>query len=171
MFNASQFKLIRIIVILVALAAILFKFTSGISAMNKIKDEGADLLLKLRPADPRALMLGDYMALAYDRQIYPDNDAAALPAGTIILKRDSRNVGRFERFDDGEPLTAGEIRIAYARRFAGDVDYGGARYFFEEGQAKIFEDAEYGIFKVSADGKALLTGLAGEDYARLGQKR
>ena len=164
-------KIMRYGVIAVTLAVILGLMNQQIMKLNAVRADGHDLLLKLRPVDPRALMQGDFMALAYDRQIYPDNDAAALPAGTIILKRDSRNVGRFERFDDGEPLTAGEIRIAYARRFAGDVDYGGARYFFEEGQAKIFEDAEYGIFKVSADGKALLTGLAGEDYARLGQKR
>ncbi len=160
-------KLIRYAVIALTLAVILGLMNQQISRLNAIRADGQDLLLKLRPVDPRALMQGDYMALRYDRQAYPETDGDLPTSGTVILLRDAQNVGRFARFDDGGDLRPNELRLSYARRFAGDVNYGGARYFFEEGTAETFENAEYGVFKVSPDGQAILTGLASAEYARL----
>lgn len=158
-----MFKHIRIIVILVALAAILFKFITGITAMNQIKDEGETLLLKLRPADPRALMLGDYMALAYDRSAFPKSSQDLAPQGTLLLERGAHNVGTYSRIDNNPKMINTEIRVKYALK-SNRADFGSARYYFQEGTAKPYEDAEYGIFKVSPSGHMILVALADEDY-------
>jgi len=163
MFSKAMFKHIRIIIILATLAAILFKFITGITAMNKIKDEGETLLLKLRPVDPRALMLGDYMALAYDRSAFPKASKDLAPQGTLILNRDDHNVGTFGRIDDNPKMTNTEIRVKYALKRS-RADFGSARYYFQEGTAESYEEAEYGVFKVSPTGHMILVALADEDY-------
>lgn len=154
---------IRISVILIVLVAIIFKFTSGISAMNTIRDDGEDLLLKLRPVDPRALMMGDYMALAYDNSAMTMYDPGLKAQGVIILKMDEHKVGTYVRLDNDTPLSENEIKVKYALK--GDrSDIGSARYYFQEGTAQTYEDAKYGVFKVSIAGHMVLVALADENY-------
>lgn len=162
-----MFKHIRIVVILLALAAILFKFATGIAAMNRIKDEGETLLLQLRPVDPHALMLGDYMALAYADVAFldtdTDTDTDLPPQGTLLLKLDQQKVGTFSRVDNGTKPGIDEIRVKYVLK-RNRADFGSARYYFQEGTAKAYEKAEYGVFKVSPTGHMILMALADENF-------
>ena len=47
---------------------------------QRIVEHGTQVLLELRPADPRSLMQGDYMSLSYHAQAFPPPDASLSPA-------------------------------------------------------------------------------------------
>lgn len=129
-------------------------------------DDGAQILLELRPADPRSLLQGDYMALRYARTTLPPADIGDSLArrGTAIVKVDSDGVAQFVRLDDGTPLGAGELRLSYKRRlYEQEISYGADSFFFQEGDAESYTDAKYGILRVDADGNSILVGLAGPD--------
>ena len=133
---------------------------------QSVVDDGRPLLLRLAPVDPRSLIQGDYMRLRYDPAAYPEWEAmGAMPwRGRVILALDSDGVGRFARLDDGAPLAADEMPIAYriSGRF-GDLRYGADSFFFQEGEAERYQGAVYGVLRVDADGDSVLVGLAGED--------
>lgn len=156
----------RYILILAGLGLILLFINSQIRALNAISQEGQTILIELRPVDPRALMMGDYMALGYAPDALPEYDPDGAPSGQAILRLDAQNVATFARLDDGK-LSKGEVRINYARSITGQATYGGPRYYFQEGTAQSYEPAEYGIFKVAPNGRALLVGLADVNYERI----
>ena len=132
--------------------------------------DGQVLLLELRPADPRSLLQGDYMALALADAAMPSAAVIQdLPyRGTVILALDEHRVGRFARLDDGSPLQNGELRVLYRRHedWGGHrLDYGAQSFFFESGDAERYERARYALLRVAEDGSTVLTDLAGEDRA------
>ena len=158
-----MFKTLRIALILIGLVFTLLFFNNQIRTMNVIAEDGVSVMFKLRPVDPRAFMQGDYMALRYSEDSLPVGEPDAPASGVAIVKIDNKGIGTFARLSDGSALGPNEIRINYARKIRNDLSYGGERYFFQEGSAERFEAAEYGIFKVSPKGRAILVGLAGED--------
>jgi len=158
-----MFKRLRTAVVLAALAVSLYQFNTGITAVNRVKLDGQTMLLQLRPVDPRALMLGDYMTLGYDSAAFPKSSKGLPAQGTVILKLDDNNVGTFARRDDGAELMGGEIRVKYALK-RGEANFGSARFYFQEGTAKTYEVARYGVFKVSNAGHMILVDMAGENY-------
>lgn len=129
--------------------------------------QGRVVLLELAPVDPRSLMQGDYMALAFKAA----EDAfgrgrTERDDGRIVLKLDARGIGRFARFDEGGPLAPDEQRLRYRvreerPRFATNA------YFFEEGSAARYAGARFGEFRVAQDGEAILTGLRGRELEPL----
>jgi uncharacterized membrane-anchored protein len=130
--------------------------------------DGQVLLLELRPADPRSLLQGDYMALALAEAAMPSATVIEdLPyRGTVILALDESRVGRYARLDDGSPLQSGELRVQYRRHedWGGHrLDYGAQSFFFESGDAERYERARYAMLLVGVDGSTVLTDLAGED--------
>lgn len=163
-----KLKGVRIAVVLAALALILGLANWDIAGKRKVVADGAPLLLQLRPADPRSLFQGDYMALALADETMPDAATiATLPyRGTVILALDADGVGRFTRLDDGAPLQAGEMRVQYRRHQdwqSARLDYGAQSFFFQEGDAELFSAAKYALLRVAEDGSTVLTDLAGED--------
>jgi uncharacterized membrane-anchored protein len=132
---------------------------------QKIVDAGAQVLLPIRPADPRSLLQGDYMTLRYDRTaLPPDALSESLPRrGTAIVRLDADGVARFVRLDDGAALADGELRVRYKRRlYEQEVSYGADSYFFQEGDAPLYAQAKYGVLRVDGDGDSILVGLADE---------
>ncbi len=159
-------KIFRIGLILLGLAGIFGLFGKQIKAMEELRVTGDIVLLKLAPVDPRAFMQGDYMALGYDGSTRPKNMDGLPPQGLAILTRDKDNIGTFLRLDSSAALQETEVRIKYVKkRWA--ASYGGERYFFQEGTAEVFEAAEYGVFKVSPSGQAMLVNLADKDFKLL----
>ncbi|PHS39724.1 MAG: hypothetical protein COA91_05510 [Robiginitomaculum sp.] len=158
-----MFKRLRTAVVLAALAVSLYQFNTGITAVNRVKLDGQTMLLQLRPVDPRALMLGDYMTLGYDSAAFPKSSKGLPAQGTVILKLDDNNVGTFARRDDSAALADGEVRVKYALK-RGEANFGSARFYFQEGTAKTYEVARYGVFKVSNAGHMILVDMAGEDF-------
>ena len=156
----------RLALILFGTALVLGLSSLTIAGKQRIVDEGRQVLLPLAPADPRSLMQGDFMRLRYDRDIYPDGEAAdALPwQGTLILAVDGADVGRYARPDDGRVLAPGEVRIAYRKNgFGGAVRFGAESFFFQEGDAYLYNVARFGVLRVDEDGATVLVGLARAD--------
>ncbi len=130
---------------------------------QRIVDDGAQVLLPIRPADPRSLLQGDYMTLRYAHTaLPPDAASASLPRrGTVIVRLDADGVAQFARLDDGAALADGELRLKYKRRlYEDEVSYGADAFFFQEGDADLYAQAKYGVLRVDADGDSILVGLA-----------
>jgi uncharacterized membrane-anchored protein len=157
---------------LLALGLLLTLGAANYDIMRKqqIVDDGAQVLLEIRPADPRSLFAGDYMTLRYARTaLPPDAAGASLPRrGTAIVRLDADGVAQFARLDDGAALAEGEIRLKYKRRLGEDeVSYGTDAFFFHEGDADLYAQAKYGVLRVDAEGNSILVGLAGADHNML----
>lgn len=160
----------RPIIAALGLALILGLANWDILQKRALVAEGKPLLLELRPVDPRSLFQGDYMALALADDTMPDKATIAqLPyRGTVILAVDEKGVGRFARLDDGAPPGPGELRVGYRRHAdwrGARLDYGAQAFFFQEGDAALYEAAKYALLRVAEDGDTVLTDLADKDGA------
>ena len=158
----------RLVIALVGLALILALANWDIAQKRAVVAGGQVLLLELRPADPRSLFQGDYMALALADATMPGSTIiTSLPyRGTVVLSLDENRVGRYARLDDGTPLNANEMRVQYRRHedWRGPrLDYGAQAFFFQEGDAERYQSARYALLRVAEDGATVLTDLAGED--------
>ena len=157
-------------VILVAVGAVLVFGMSNLTILQKqeIVDNGRKVLLRLAPVDPRSLIQGDFMRLRYDRASYPDaRTQESLPwRGTVVLALDDLGVGEFARTDDGTALAPGEVRIGYKLSGrGGTMRFGADSFFFQEGDADLYANADFGVLHVDDEGGSVLVGLAGEDGA------
>jgi uncharacterized membrane-anchored protein len=162
----------RKLIALAAGLAMLAFVNFGIYQREKLVTDGAIVLLRLSPVDPRSLLQGDYMRLnfeAADQAFGSGFDPAKQSEdGHIVVGLDAHRVGRFRRIADGRPLATGEIALRYRIR-AGRPNFATNAYFFEEGQAEAYAKAAYGEFRVAEDGEMILTGLRDARGARLGR--
>jgi len=101
-------------------------FGSQIKALEIIKQKGETVLLELRPVDPRALMMGDFMALRYAEEAPSDLPKDLAPKGQFVLKLDENKIGTFVRVYDGAALRDGEVKINYIKQKRG-VTFGAPR--------------------------------------------
>jgi uncharacterized membrane-anchored protein len=164
-----------VLTVLVAMGAIWQK--------EQLIAQGKPVFVRLAPVDPRSLMQGDYMALRFamprdnNREANnrsgnnpnadtPEFDMSAhlsgaqrpLAAGNIS----SQGVVTLTRIiTPGQSPKAGEIAIELTPK-NGDWVLVSDAWFFAEGQAKRWEAARYGEFRVLPSGKALLVGMADE---------
>ena len=125
------------------------------------------ILLELAPVDPRSLIQGDYMALAY--AITREVSEQDLPAdGQLVVAVDAENVARYQRvYTPSTPLAPGELLLRYRIR-AGQLHIGSESFFFQEGTADAYEKARYAELRVDSAGESLLVGLRGPDREVLG---
>ena len=160
-------KQARLAIVLAGLALVLGLTNWDIAQKRMVLATGEVLLLELQPVDPRSLMQGDYMALALGEAAMPSATVIeSLPyRGTVILLRDENKMGRYARLDDGSPLQEGELRVRYRRHedWRGPrLDYGAQSFFFQEGDAELYQGARYAVLRVAADGATVLADLADE---------
>lgn len=136
---------------------------------QRVLDDGRTVLLALRPADPRSLMQGDYMALRYAEALVPVAQEAPQIDGRVVVGLDGDGVATFRRFDDGGDLAPGEQRLRYKRRAPAGLEtaaertelfIGAESFLFQEGHAEAYAKARYGILRVAPDGSSVLAGLA-----------
>uniref|UniRef100_A0A486XNA5 Putative membrane protein n=1 Tax=Rheinheimera sp. BAL341 TaxID=1708203 RepID=A0A486XNA5_9GAMM len=127
---------------------------------------GQMVILQLAPVDPRSIMQGDYMALAYaiDREL-PD-DAAQF--SYVWLTTADNAAASLHSLSTQLPQQQGMVGLLLRQR-DGIVGVGPNAFFFAEGSAAIYEAARYGQFKVDSSGKALLTALLDENLQLLGE--
>lgn len=133
--------------------------------------DGRIVLLELAPVDPRSLMQGDYMALRFkvaDVVLGRGKAREGLRDGRIVIKLDAQGVGSFARFDDDTQTGPDEVRMRYRIR-NGQAKFATNAFFFQEGDARLYQAARYGEFRVDMKGEAILTGLRGQDLAPLGR--
>lgn len=137
---------------------------------QQVVDSGQPILLELRPVDPRSLMQGDYMTLRYAEPLFPDTQArsALSRRGAFIVKLDVESVATYARLDDGTPLATNEVRLKYKLLDeSGAIRLGAESFFFEEGQADVYDAARYGVLHVDVAGNSVLVGLADEEKVLL----
>ncbi len=163
------------ILILTGLLALLIYFNISVVQKEKTLKNGTLVLLELAPVDPRSLIQGDYMSLRYkiaeDRDISSnqrfettDEHSEKLKTGYCILLLDEHHIGQKVRLEDHFPeLQSGEIAIKYKNRNYAFFQLGAESYFFEEGQATLFEKAKFGGLMVDGKGNSILVGLYDEN--------
>ncbi len=66
--------------------------------------------------------------------------------------------------------TNGLLKLQYRIR-NNRVQFATNAFFFQEGDAKLFDSARYGQFKVAEDGELLLTAMYDKELLLLGQNR
>lgn len=127
--------------------------------------DARSIYLPLGPVDPRSIIQGDYMVLAFRETIYPPfEEIEPLPErGEVFLKLDGDGVASFSRLAQAGDAAAGdEIRIDYVKR-GSVMRYCPDSYFFQEGEADAFALARFAVLKVAPDGKTRLVALADAD--------
>src|SRR5690606_32470126 len=115
----------------------------GIWQKERLIAEGEPLFVQLAPVDPRSLVQGDYMRLAFS--LPPGADALPPPLSAerffVVARRDPRGVAQLLRYARaGEPLAAGELRIELTPR-EGRWTLVSDAWFFREGDAQRWEAA------------------------------
>ncbi|MDQ1818161.1 GDYXXLXY domain-containing protein [Massilia sp. CCM 9210] len=141
----------------------------GIWQKESLIANGRPVLVELAPVDPRSLMQGDYMRLNFNlpqevsQMSEGETGSARLKvAGTV----NEKGIVELTRLHDGTPLAPGEIVIELTPRHGGHTLVTDA-WYFQEGEAKRWEAAKYGEFRVDANGKALLVGMRGANLEAL----
>ena len=95
-----------------------------------------------------------------DLRIYEPSD------GYAIVKIDNNNVGHFVRLaktNSRNHLEVNELPIYYRIRH-GSVQLATNAFFFQEGHAKAFEAAKYGLFRIDDKGEPLLTEMVDDNF-------
>jgi uncharacterized membrane-anchored protein len=154
---------LRIGFVILGLVVVLGAANVVIAQKQRVLERGGLIYLPLGPRDPRSLIQGDYMTLRYDRNVFPPASVlvTAPDRGTVVLSLDQEGRRRFARLDDGTPLASGEVRLRYKLRGrAREVHYGAESYFFQEGTARRYSGARFGVLRVDGKGNSVLVGLA-----------
>ena len=160
-------------IILLNLVLVLALFNWSVVEKEETLEEGQLVLLELAPVDPRSLMQGDYMRLSYaisrpeDEELFKNLSQK----GYAVLKLNQNNVAELVRYqEEATPLNPQEQLLKYSKS-SWTVNLGAESYFFEEGQAKFFEQAKYGGLKVDEEGNSILVGLYDEKKQLLKPER
>jgi uncharacterized membrane-anchored protein len=143
------------------IASTLFVFAAfnySIVQKEEIKANGETVLLELAPVDPRSLMQGDYMRLRYAIERSQSYQAKE-KRGYMVITLDQNKVGTFKRLYDGGELAANEKLLHYHNQYS-QLRIVPDSFMFQEGHAKFYERAKYGVFKFNAKGSHILVGLA-----------
>ena len=190
----------RKLCILAILAVFFAGFGFSVVRMERLRATGADMLLALAPVDPRALLMGDYMELDYTVNNAIRNALRGKPAGSLSFRDRSEGItasGKavvrlsvaaeerrnapgdfaagfpavvFARLDDGTPLAPGEFLLGYKAR-GRRVVTAAPSFYFQEGDAAVYERARFGRVKVDGNGKTLLVALCDEEGRDLEPER
>ena len=135
---------------------------------EEIVTDGTLMLVPLAPVDPRSLMQGDYMQLNYG--LLNTIEQEKIPErGTLVVSVDELHVATFVRmYDSTQPLGPNEHVLKYRRQY-GTLLVGPDSFFFQEGQARLFQDARYAELRVSPTGDVMLVGLRNAALQQLGK--
>ncbi|HHZ10133.1 MAG TPA: GDYXXLXY domain-containing protein [Rhizobiales bacterium] len=179
----------RLVIAAIALSLVQIAFLSWmIAGRAAILRNGAEVLLRIQPIDPRDLLRGDYVVLAYDISQIPAAIIANVPEGMTVTEEGpiyvrlakgvdkhwnavSANLGK----PSATPPAPGEVDIrgwmpggwSFSRDITVRIEYGIERFYLPEGeglpiQNDIRERPFSMLVAVARDGspqiKALLDG-------------
>jgi uncharacterized membrane-anchored protein/uncharacterized membrane protein len=153
---------------LVALGAVATFGVAGASVYGaeRVLRDGRVIYLELRPVDPRSLLQGDYMALAFNTDNLPSPEV--LNGITYALAEvDARSVATLQTLLPADAQPAPNQILLQLRAKSDRWFIGSDAFFFQEGTGDAFEGAKYGQFRVGDSGRLLLTGLADADLRLL----
>lgn len=155
---------------IIGLVLVLGAANYTIASRQAVVDNGREILLPLRPVDPRSLMQGDYMRLRYVDTVFPEPGSSDSVArnGRFVLLLDSDNVASFSRLDDGSQLRSNETLLKYKLRgTSGTMKLGAETFFFQEGYAEHYDRARFAVLHVQDNGRSVLVGLANEEHEQI----
>lgn len=146
-----------------------------VSSYKNILAHGEQLVLKLAPVDPRSLLQGDYMELAYELNNQTSSwleqhpvTAKRVRAGQqawYVLEPDANGVGQINTITTSlsqahDLVQQDQNKLVLAFKWRNSApDFGARAWFFPEGQGQQYAGAKYGVLKVDANGTALLADL------------
>lgn len=154
----------------VAAAATLGTVNVAIWQKEQLIANGRPVFVALAPVDPRALMQGDYMALAFAMPPALRSSLDAVTASErpkVVARLDERGVATILSQAEGDQAPGpGEILLELTPKSGRWVVVSDA-WYFREGEAERWQSAKFGEFRVDRQGRALLVGLRGEDLRPL----
>jgi len=135
---------------------------TAVRSAEDVLANGRIVYISLRPVDPRSLIQGDYMAVAFDTDKLPaprDINGEVVALADI----DDRSIAKIQGlaepgFTPQPNQIAVKLRQKSRRWFVGTD-----AYFFEEGHADDFAQAKYGQFRLGRDGRLLLVAMTDEN--------
>lgn len=143
-------------------------FAWSVVQKERLLASGDQIILALRPVDPRSLMQGDYMILrlAIENDIRNSlyglsGEDRALAKGVAVVEIEQGKPARFKRLDNGSSLAAGEKRLVF-RGLEGEIQVSSGAFFFQEGHGKAYEKARFALLRVDDSGNSLITSLLDE---------
>lgn len=147
------------IIILINLIILLGLFNNSILQKEELLTDGQLVLLELAPVDPRSLMQGDYMRLRYAISENINFDSIS-KRGFCVVKLEKNGIAKKVRIQENKtPINNNEFLIEYTSNGWRGINIGAESYFFQEGEADKYENANYGGIKVDNQGNSLLVGL------------
>ena len=155
---------------LLLLGAVVALGTPGLKIWHKeqLVATGQPMRLDLGPRDPRSLAQGDYMVLRYGlAQDLREEARSWPPSGLLAVTLDADHIVVDARLHQDDPLAPAEHLLRYRLR-SGRLLLGAESFFFQEGNASLYEPARYGELRVSAAGESVLVGLLDAELNILG---
>lgn len=150
------------IIFIISFLFIFIIFNYSIYQKEQLKANGKPVFLELAPADPRSHMQGDYMYLNF--ALVENQDYSKIKkSGYIVIEPNQLNIAVFKRFHDGSPLSVSEKLLHYQNRY-GRISIVPDSFMFQEGYAKFYRNAKYGVFKFDNKNNYILVGLADEKF-------
>jgi len=166
------------------LALVTILFFAGLVVKNEWHlNHSKSIFIQLKPVDPRSILQGDYMALAYELNLQSPkaiagSDSKALDqvifnhssvSAKVILDSQNRVV---RTLLDVNNSFAGQSLILKNPENRLQALYPASRSFlFAEGLAQCYGKAKYAEFKVNTKGEAILFDLRGEELQSLNCKQ
>ena len=139
---------------------------TAVRGAEDVLANGRIVYIALRPVDPRSLIQGDYMAVAFnvDRLPAPRGISGEVMA---IADIDDRSIATIQGIAaPGVKPQANQIAVKL-RQKSHRWFVGTDAFFFEEGRADDFAKAKFGQFRLGADGRLLLVAMTDSDLKAL----
>lgn len=164
------------------LAVVTVLFFAGLVMKNEWHlHQSKSIFIKLKPVDPRSILQGDYMALAYELNLQSlkaltESEAldqvifnhASVPAKVIL---DSRNRVIRTVLDPKSLSNEQNLILKNPDNHYQSLYPASRSFLFAEGLAHCYEKAKYAEFKVNTKGEAILFDLRGEELQPLNCKQ
>ncbi|MCU7698687.1 GDYXXLXY domain-containing protein [Acinetobacter sp. AYS6] len=164
--------------LILALATILF-FAALVVKNEWHLQHSKSIFIELKPVDPRSILQGDYMALAYELNLQSlkalaGSESKALdqvifnhssvPAKVIL---DSQNRVVRTILDANNSFTGQNLILKNPENRLQALYPASRSFLFAEGLAQCYQKAKYAEFKVNPEGEAILFNLRGEKLQSL----
>jgi len=156
------------IILWLVTALVLGWINMGIVQKEQLIANGEPIFLELAPVDPRSLIQGDYMILRYAVTEPLETTELNVPRrGALVVQRDGRGIASYVRIHDNkQPLASDELLVQFHYQ-DGRAFIGAESFFFQEGFADVYQNAEYAELRVDTDGESVLIGLRDADLVPL----
>lgn len=109
------------------------------------------------------------MVLRYDIASLPALKAAERD-GYLVISLDDKQVVNFKRIYDETTALATDEHLLYFRKRGSEIRLGAESFFFQEGQAKCYNNASYGEIRLASSGESVLVGLRDAEFKQLSEQ-